>query len=326
MESKQNGSQELSRIPRPDYAQHLAYGKLFGAPSLATRRQALQRFIPHFRDALTAKMRYDRARKKIERGASLPLYQEMRRVGAVGIRVSPEDRAQVIRYAQPVMEQLAARRAQIQPDKRKFMDNLMEIPTEARSETRKFFQNFLERYNVIAAARTYLGKPVYFWAVNVQINDDTDVHLKNHFADVGQPDPPTNYMHIDSTTGVLKCLFYVSEVTEDTGPFSYVLGSNNFKMSLLEYAARKANDTSRLDRCERETRSLFWALPSALQHKAEFGNDLLTTSPGADQLLTQEYQFTSRDGDMIFFDNNNGIHRGSLVKHGQRTILQILMG
>jgi hypothetical protein len=125
--------------------------------------------------------------------------------------------------------------------------------------------------------------------------------------------------------GINKGIIYVSEVTPDTGPFSYVIGSNNFKSSTLEYLVRKANDNSRLDRCDRATRELFWALPHSLQKKSEFGNDLLDSASEATALLDNEHQFVSAEGDMILFDNE-GVHRGSMVRKGERQILQLIIG
>ena len=157
------------------------------------------------------------------------------------------------------------------------------------------------------------------------MNDETDVHLKRHFDDLGLEDPPTKYMHLDSTIDILKCILYYTPVTLETGPFSYVVGTNRHQSSAIEFATRKANDFARLDSCDRETREVFWALPSFFQHKAEFGNDL-TNPKQMESLLANEHKFTSEDGNLLFFDNNAGIHRGALIQKGHRVIVQFLMG
>lgn len=315
----------FEHIPHPNYANHPAYGKLFGFASPAKRWLALRRFYPHFRSEYRKKTKFEEDRKKAGEPGSSDLYQRLLANGAVALRVMPQEMQRVQELTRAAADQLQARRAAIVPEKRKFGDNLLQLAGDDYKELHHVISDALERVGVHRAASQYLRRNAKFRGVVLQINDDTDIHLKRHFPDIGLSDPPTNYMHIDSTTGILKCLWYLTEVTADTGPFSYVRGSHNLKMSIIEYATRKANDLSRLDFCDPATRQQFWALPSFLQRKAEFGNDLLADSQQAQALLDSEYQFTSADGELIFFDNNEGIHRGSLVRKGSRSILQIIV-
>jgi hypothetical protein len=81
-------------------------------------------------------------------------------------------------------------------------------------------------------------------------------------------------------------------------------------------------DLSQLDSISRETRELFLGLPSFLQKKCAFGYDLVDSDDGAQFLLAREKAFTSKAGNLILFDYN-GIHRGGMVKSGERRMLQI---
>lgn len=107
------------------------------------------------------------------------------------------------------------------------------------------------------------------------------------------------------------------------GPFSFLKGTNNIKIGILECVTRISNDKARLDKCVPEKRQLFAALPRIFQKKAEFGNDL-TDEGIIKDLLADEYRFTSKDGDLIFFDNN-GFHRGGMVEEGKRVIMQVTL-
>jgi hypothetical protein len=124
---------------------------------------------------------------------------------------------------------------------------------------------------------------------------------------------------------MVKAIVYLSRVTERTGPFSYVIGSHRFRDRWLHRLARRAVHKSRiLQRWAPEQRRLFYALPSALRHKAEVGNDFRLDDQPAAALLAAEKQFTSSEGAFILFDNA-GIHRGGLVDEGRRVIVQIIL-
>lgn len=315
----------LSYIPRPDYANHPAYGKLFGTPSLAQRREAWRRFSPEFRRAWKT-TRQTRKLQNETNGKSTPLYEQLKRDGALALQVPPEVLDPLRPLIDPHVQEVMQKRARLAPNERKFADtqvNLKKAPDEDPLIGK--FQKIFKEMGIIEAASLYLGKPIKWVIGAVQMNDDTDIHLSHHFGDLGLEDPPTKYMHLDSTINILKCILYYTSVTADTGPFSYVLGSNRYRSSSLEYATRKANDISRLDGCDPETRKLFWALPSMFQHKAEFGNDLTDTKQ-MQALIAGERQFTSDAGNLIFFDNNAGVHRGALIKKGHRVIVQFILG
>lgn len=314
-----------NKIPRPDYANHPAYGKQFQSVSLAQRQQALKRFFPEFRTAYR-KTRQMRKLQNAPKPRTTPLYEQLARDGVVPL-VVPEPVIDSLRpLIDPHVAAVKAKRDAFAPHERKFEHTNILLKTgENRDPLLSALWNILGDMGIMDAASLYLGKKIRWIGGAVQMNDDTDLHLQHHFDDLGLEDPPTKYMHLDSTIDILKCLLYYTEVTPDTGPFSFVMGSNRFTTSAIEYATRKANDLSRLDRCDPETRAQFWALPSFFQHKSEFGNDL-TDPTQMNALLANERHFTSAEGNLIFFDNNAGVHRGALIKSGHRVIVQILIG
>jgi hypothetical protein len=334
------GVPRLAHIPDPDYRNHVAYGKLFHRPKLSTRINALKKWRAGYRQimptvrAAAAKKGTTVSRLLLSRdlpmaeeseGAS-PLLRQLARDGAVPVRLTPEERAEIRGAAAPFVAALQAKRAQTPDGKRAFRDNQLGIPPDEGRELHAAIGRMLAAHDIPAAASRYLGytvgeKPY----VNLQINGASDTSFwGSGFRDLDLPYPGTTYMHIDTDVGVLKCLLYLEEVTDRNGPFRYVLGSHRYA-GLLERIIRKANDVSGLDSRVREARELFWALPGPLRRKAAFGYDLLDASPEAEALLAREHAFTSDDGDLILFDGDRGIHRGAMVIEGERQMLQIVL-
>ena len=316
----------LRKIPEPDYIIHPAYGKLFGKPKLSARIEALKRFLPYFFRIVTA----PRIRRHLPPHSPItvngtdhfPLLQGLLFDGVIAVRLSADQITKISQGVSIYSTVLEARRAQIPAGKRAHQDNVLGIPQKEAPELYACLYEVLVSHDILTMASRYLGLPVRIRGVFLQINDANDTFWRNHFSDIGLPDPATAYMHVDSSIGWMKCLIYLSHVNESNGPFSYVIGSNNLKAGLTDYIVRKANDKSRLDKCDRRTREVFWALPKVLRKKAEFGNDLLDLTPEVSSLIARERQFTSEDGNLIFFDND-GIHRGGMILEGKRHILQI---
>jgi hypothetical protein len=313
------------KIPNPDYRQHPAYGKLYGKPSWSVRISALKRLAPYLKMEASMKLRESwRFMRKADAATedSTPPLERLKRDGAMGIELSADEMQGILAATSPFINALEQSRAEKGAGNRSFADNVLSLTEEGAPELYSCLKRSFEHHDIIRMANLYLGLPVSIRAVVLQITDAYDTHWRNHFPDINHPDPATSYMHIDSSLKWMKCIIYLNEVGEDNGPFSYAIGSNNLKVSMLENIIRKANDKSRLDKCDPQMRELFSALPKVLQKKAEFGNDLLDDNPQAQALLACERRFTSRDGNLILFDNN-GIHRGGMVAEGKRQILQI---
>jgi len=181
-------------------------------------------------------------------------------------------------------------------------------------------EEIFARHGIMAAAEAYLRRPVAVKFMVLQINDAKDAYQRGKFADVGVPDPQTNYMHLDTSEEIVKCMVYLTEVTKENGPFGYVLGSNRLSVPTLEGLFRRTNDRAGLSGYAPATRQLFMALPSFLRHKSMFGSDLMDGTPEARSVVESEYQFVSADGNAAIFDNL-GIHRGGLVREGERRVL-----
>ncbi len=176
------------------------------------------------------------------------------------------------------------------------------------------------KFGILDAASTLLGRPVKITHLLMQVNDERDEFFKNTFGDIGLPDSPCNYMHLDASYDMVKAAMYLTDVTEENGPFSYCIGSHKLRDSWFTGLVRRAVDRSGLASYQPAARELFLALPSFLRYKGPFGSELLAGTPDCNALLECEYRFVSRDGNVGLFDNL-GIHRGALVKCGVRHVL-----
>lgn len=228
-------------------------------------------------------------------------------------------RAQLETHEQRLLEKREAKAV------RSFEGNQTWLNRKEAGPLYALLEDVFRRNGIMAAAEAYLKRPVVVKHMLLQINDAKDAYQRGKFADVGLPDPATNYMHLDTSEEIVKCMVYLTEVTERTGPFGYVRGSNRVAVGTFEGLFRRANDRAGLSGYAPETRRMFMALPSPLRHKSMFGSDLLDGAPETKRVVDAEYQFVSADGNAAIFDNL-GIHRGGLVREGERRVLIANLG
>ena len=317
-------------VPRPDFDQHPAYGGMF-RPALSDRYKALRKFIYFFfiqiKKAYSFKPKSYLKRPpfaKIGVTDDIVLNSFLTN-GVVPLRLTSNQIEYIRSSISEYIRKVEDHKAKIKPSDQTFKDKVAHID---KSEVPAFYQEMstiLRDMGIIKAASEYRNTELEVSNMEIMVNHPDDPDWKNHFADIGLEDPQTSYMHFDSSLRPVKCLIYLSEVTEDTGPFMYVLGSNRINISWLEFLIRKANDKSGLDKCDPQNRKLFYALPSFLRKKSEFGNDLLNDSPETPALLENEKHFTSQDGN-IFLIDTDGIHRGGMLRSGKRIMLHVLFG
>ena len=253
----------------------------------------------------------------------VPLLDVLRDQGITVTRLSPEEVAALnTSLDRPITKLLKQRGA---AGKTTFEANQVWLNTKDYANVYTLLDRALSERGIIGAASGYLRRPVTITHLTLQINDARDAFHHNKFADVGCPDPATNYMHVDTTFEILKCMIYLNEVTALNGPFSYVIGSSKLRVGFAESLVRRAVDRCGLTGYARGTREMFMALPRALRKKCTFGSDLTNGTPEVNALIAAEYQATSADGNVVLFDNL-GIHRGALATNGERRILVATLG
>ena len=315
------------RIPRADYANHPAYGKLFGRPSLFLRARALKRFLPQFfrqikRTIAENRRPVDSIKLTAEDNRRFPLLATLVRDGITALKLNDQEITRIRQDAEPHIQDLLKHKYSIPVGKRQFKDKVHAISKKECPEFFNAITEILGGHQVIETLSHYRGFALAINNIFVHMSDPEDIDWRNKFSDINLPDPKSVYMHFDSKIRRMKCLLYLTAVSADNGPFCHIQGSNRIKTGFLEYVTRKANDKSGLDGWDPETRRLFFALPKFFQHKSEFGNDLSDSDPETQKMLSLEKQFTTSDGNLLLFDTDS-LHRGGMIKEGRRIMLQI---
>lgn len=159
------------------------------------------------------------------------------------------------------------------------------------------------------------------------------------YSDVGLPDGPLRYLHVDESDHLPKAMIYATAVTKANGPTGIIQGSNRWDRSELRFRAYKGLDRVTLNRYGTyvtgseyratvrsvDLRRIFMQLPRAFQGSSHFGDDIASGSPLATDLLGREQHFLSSEvGQALIFDGPRALHRGSIVQSGNRLAMQVV--
>lgn len=297
-------------IPVVDYSTHPAYGATLPRPTLTERARSLWTIAPHVVRATA-----DRVMRSRRPGASL-LAQD-------GITTFQCDAPWVAQFREQIEATVGPLGELAKPGLP--MVNLPLLP-EAHVGLFDSLRAELSRVGVLDTAAAYLGREVSVKTVLLKVTDAASSFRRDIFGDIGIPDPPAKYMHVDSSAprSVVKLLIYLSDVGDAQGPFTYVRGSHLYQDTWIRSIARRAvHKAKTLQEWDPASRRRFYALPRGLQHKAEFGNDILDASE-VDRLVEHEEAFCGPSGTLVLFDNS-GVHRGGLVRQGQRSAIQVTL-
>jgi hypothetical protein len=318
----------LQNFRDPDYSNHPAYS---GPISLRLRWRAICRFAPLFLRnliELTRRRKHWAVLNDDAARSTDPKFKELLEKGIAPYRLAPEQKLKLLSLCKSPIQKLRDTRTEMRAkstEAKSYSEVNLKLRRNDEPELFEFIENILREQNIYSTVKAYNGYSIAINTVCVQINDKEDKYWTNHFKDISLKDPPTSYMHVDSSVGYLKCIFYLNEVSEKNGCFRYLVGSQRIlKRRFWDFAIRRANDMSGLDKTDADTRLLFTALPSFLKRKAEMGNDYLAGSPMIQELLSAEKLFTSKEADMVLFDTD-GIHRGAIIEDGERVILQVAL-
>ncbi len=312
-------------VVRYDQRVTTAYSGPIRGESIAARLARVPLMLPQLVRATVTDRRAAAGRRSEAEpltGAARHALETLRADGITVLSLGDGDMKALREALAAPVDELRQRRDESGP--RTFEGNQGWLNEEVAPGAHELLTTVLERQRVLDIAGAYLGRPVSIRQTLLQINDPGDDFNRRKFADVGLADPSTNYMHVDTATGTLKCAVYLSDVSDANGPFGYVRGSNRLRVGYLEGLVRRATDRAGLSGYDPETRRAFSALPAMFRHKCTFGSDLLDGSREAEELVTAEYRFTSADGNVAIFDNL-GIHRGALVVEGERVALFALL-
>jgi hypothetical protein len=312
----------FQRLPDIDYSKHPLYARYDGGIGFVDRLVGFARYVQILAYLVGLRAYHVWQRRSYRPGSDTPYLDVLRCDGFVQGRFAGEDRAAIVSAAQPYFDRLEAHRAGIERGRRGYGDGQVDTTRGEAPALHRAVERALEASGVLASVRAYLGCQAEIRTITVQMNDQWDTHWRGHFEKNGLPIPDTAFFHVDNTYGVVKVIMYVSEVTETSGPFSYVPGTNRIEYGPLEGLLLRATDIW-VDVWPQHRRQLL-TLPRSFRKKAKFGDDIPADASWGRWLLENERFMTSAGGDLLLFDVM-GIHRGGMIRSGERRILQILM-
>lgn len=312
----------LERLPDIDYAQHPVFGRGRTRPTPWALLVGYARYLRILAYVILQALLERLGRRTWVESGATPHLDALLRDGIVPLRMRPDERAEVERAAQPYLDRLEAHRRGIERGRRHYGDGQIDTTRASAPELHATVERLLTETGILASVRAYVGSRAEVRKVTVQMNDEWDDYWRAPFEARRIPLPETAFFHVDNTYGVVKVILYLSEVTPTSGPFSYVPGTHRISLGAVEGLLLRVTDIWLDDWPEHA--ALLLSLPRRLRRRAKFGDDIPADAPWGRWLLDHEKFVTSSDGDMLLFDVM-GIHRGGMIRKGERRILQIMM-
>jgi hypothetical protein len=196
---------------------------------------------------------------------------------------------------------------------------------------------FFRRNAILDGLSAYFASNVTFTGYSLEYSHHRQNWWHDLYADVGLENPKTAYLHYDHGCRNPKAIIALSEVTDENGPTGYVKGSHIQPRSTFVHFLVKSIDQCFEDNNpagakipyrrrfqEIEFRREFLALPRAFQASSHFGEDVTDDTNLSADLLKNEIKITHDVGNCIVFDGDYGVHRGALVRSGERFVFQII--
>ncbi len=194
-----------------------------------------------------------------------------------------------------------------------------------------------KRAGVLDVLSEYKQNRMRILGTGLEYSAASQVWHSGLYADANLTDGPLSYLHNDEADHLPKSMLYVTPVTELTGPTQLIPGSNGWERSEFVFRAHKGLDRVTVGRYarfapgseyritvrDRELRRIFMQLPRVFQGSSHFGDDFLPQSEIARELSARAFQFLPPNGaHALIFDGARTLHRGALVKEGERVALQ----
>jgi FkbM family methyltransferase len=193
-------------------------------------------------------------------------------------------------------------------------------------------------FNDVVSA--YARRPMRVTGAALELSVPTAMWWRNQY-ELSRP-PRTLYAHTDEGLANPKSIMYLTDVGAETGPMS-VFPACEDKLALTplqKLVGRVINSVGReqssplYEAYERATqprafasqafRRHFAMLPTAMRYNSHFGWDVVPDSALEKTLEAAEIKMLGPAGSCVIFDGARIIHRGGMVKQGDRVALQII--
>ena len=280
------------------------------------RDEAVARFLPEFQRRYAQRLRLPGPDFLTRIGPGDEMLQDLQRDGCALGALASDDRRRIRELTLPLADQVRAALDLVEHPR--FADGQIRLDHEVHWPIFDAVSRALEECGAMQAVCAYAGAALVLATLGLQANTAKETLSKYGDLDrAGLPERPTSYFHVDSNDwpGV-KVLIYLSDVGPEQGPFRYVAGSHRL-MGPYEAAVRKTNDKMK------HTGTVLCALPTHFAQHANFGDHIDPDTPESRNLLAREMVVCDGRSDLVLFDNN-GVHRGGMVRDGHRYMLQCM--
>lgn len=208
-------------------------------------------------------------------------------------------------------------------------------PISQTSKSGALFGKLIAKHNIEKIISSYKKTPMKVTYLGLDYAHERQTWHRGCYSPENNS-ADTNYFHIDDGINVCKMMIYLTDVSPENGPFSIIkknnlIPPNHIKKNLAlcvdqGLGTLVKNITFPFDYYRpifKDHKQLFIDLPFALQMTTHFGDDILSGSSEANELIASSNVFTGNIGQAIIFDGHNCIHKGGTVYSGERLALQI---
>jgi hypothetical protein len=244
------------------------------------------------------------------------------------VQVSPALKRRFVDACRPLIDEL--RRQQPQ---HAFTRNSLVVDRAATRALRKLVRDC----GADKVIESYVGSDVVVGA-GIELSHATQKWDENIYQAEGVPLSKLRYLHTDESPFVPKAMLYLTPVGPESGPTSFIPGSNRVRRSEFQQTFFKAFDRITTDRFlpvtggryrpffrRAETRELLMALPRLLRGTSHFGDDIVNGEPMEIELSRLETAFFDTSGaSLCLFDGARTLHRGSNIRQGERIAVQLI--
>jgi hypothetical protein len=159
----------------------------------------------------------------------------------------------------------------------------------------------------------------------------------------GHEPPSTLYAHVDETISCPKAIVYLSDVATGQGETSFypaayeALGLGAAQQLIGRVVSNVGNDHNsglasfykkpyHQSTASPDFRRHFMRLPAALRFNSHLGWDVQAGSRLETELASREKTMLGPAGTFVAFDGSQLLHRGGMVRSGERIALQVMFG
>lgn len=177
--------------------------------------------------------------------------------------------------------------------------------------------------NAWAGMNKFNSKNLNLFSITLHLSKPGDRHHDHTLMDMETTSSLTS-LHMDPKYNIMKAILYLTDVDEDSGPFTVVPKSHRWNYNPIERTSAQGNSIGNYLNSD-DHRKVMRILPKIFRKNAICGRYFLDGTKINKWITNQLKTFTSNNSNCIIFYPSLLLHRGGLCKSKERINLQILM-